>query len=215
MDAQRIGGAQRIEYDAPGLHEAELADDPMVQFETWLSAAVAADVEEANTMILSTITADGMPAGRAVLLKTFDEHGLTFFTNYASDKGTELARHPMAALTFMWQQLHRQVRVLGSVSKVSVAESETYFASRPRGSQLAARASSQSAPVESRQILQESYEREREAFDGQLVPRPDTWGGYRVYPHSVEFWQGQPNRLHDRVRYLRDGQSWTRERLCP
>lgn len=207
----------RREYQAAPLLESDAAADPIVQFQTWFGEVLRAEVPEPNAMTLATVGADGMPAARIVLLKDVDVRGFTFFTNYQSAKGRELAQHPQAALVFFWQELARQVRVEGTVSQVSDAESDAYFASRPRGSQLGAWASPQSAVLPAREQLEQRLAEVEKQFDGQAVPRPAHWGGYRVTPRMVEFWHGRPSRLHDRLRYTRDsGEApWKLERLGP
>jgi pyridoxamine 5'-phosphate oxidase len=204
----------RDEYTRAGLSEANADADPIVQFNRWFDDAVAADLRHPNAMTLATVD-DGRPSARVVLLKSVDEHGFVFFTNYESRKGRELAANPSAALLFFWSELERQVRVDGTAEKVSPDESDAYFATRPYGSQIGAWASAQSAPIPSREVL-EARARDLDArYEGGPVPRPDHWGGYRVAPVEIEFWQGRANRLHDRLRYrLADG-VWTRERLSP
>jgi pyridoxamine 5'-phosphate oxidase len=204
----------REEYTRAGLSEAAAAADPIAQFNRWFDDAVAADLRHPNAMTLATVD-DGRPSARVVLLKSVDEHGFVFFTNYESRKGRELAANPSAALLFFWSELERQVRVDGTAEKVSPDESDAYFATRPYGSQIGAWASAQSAPIPSREVL-EARARDLDArYEGGPVPRPDHWGGYRVAPVEIEFWQGRANRLHDRLRYrLADG-VWTRERLSP
>jgi pyridoxamine 5'-phosphate oxidase len=206
--------ALRSEYMRAGLREADLAAEPVAQISRWMSDALAAGVTEANAATLATATPDGAPNARIVLVKGLDARGLTFFTNYESAKGRELAANPRAALVLFWKELERQVRVVGDVAKVDVAESEAYFASRPRGSQLGARASHQSEVVASRELLDARLA----ALDAELpgeVPLPSFWGGYRLAPRSVELWQGRPNRMHDRLRYVADGGAWRVERLSP
>ncbi|ACZ39835.1 pyridoxamine 5'-phosphate oxidase [Sphaerobacter thermophilus] len=198
-----------------GLNEADLADDPFTQFNRWLSEALARDVPEPNAMTLATATGDGVPSARVVLLRGFDERGFVFFTNYESQKGRELAENPRAALVFHWPALGRQVRITGEVSRVSREESEAYFHTRPRGSQLSAWASEQSAVIPDRATLEERL-REIEQRFPEEVPLPPFWGGYRVSPTAIEFWQSRRSRLHDRLRYTRqpDG-TWRIERLSP
>jgi pyridoxamine 5'-phosphate oxidase len=198
-----------------GLNEADLADDPFTQFNRWLSEALARDVPEPNAMTLATATSDGVPSARVVLLRGFDERGFVFFTNFESQKGRELAENPRAALVFHWPALGRQVRITGEVSRVSREESEAYFHTRPRGSQLSAWASEQSAVIPDRATLEERL-REIEQRFPEEVPLPPFWGGYRVSPTAIEFWQGRRSRLHDRLRYTRqpDG-TWRIERLSP
>lgn len=198
-----------------GLNEADLADDPFTQFNRWLTEALARDVPEPNAMTLATATRDGVPSARIVLLRGFDERGFVFFTNYESQKGRELAENPRAALVFYWPTLGRQVRITGEVTRVSREESEAYFHTRPRGSQLSAWASEQSAVIPDRATLEERLREIEQRFPGE-VPLPPFWGGYRVSPTTIEFWQGRTNRLHDRLRYTRqpDG-TWRIERLSP
>jgi pyridoxamine 5'-phosphate oxidase len=206
----------RKEYRMAGLDRAGLDPDPVAQFGRWFSEAVAAGLPEPNAMTLATASADGRPSARIVLLKGFDASGFVFYTSYASRKGGELAANPWAALVFHWAPLERQVRVEGRVERTSREESEAYFRSRPLGSRLGAVASAQSRPIPSREVLEERVA-ELEARYGEEVPLPDWWGGYRVRPEALEFWQGRPDRLHDRFRYTRPGPgaAWTIERLSP
>jgi pyridoxamine 5'-phosphate oxidase len=208
----------RREYTAGGLNEAEAGDDPVALFARWFADARAVaeqdPVFEANVMTLATVGLDGGPAARIVLLKDFDESGFVFFTNYASDKARELAANPQATLVFHWMPLERQVRLRGRAERVSRAESEQYFATRPRGSQLGAWASPQSRPIDREDLEGRLADLERE-YAGREVPCPSHWGGYRVVPGSVEFWQGRPSRLHDRLRYERQADRWNRIRLAP
>ncbi|HEY4057306.1 MAG TPA: pyridoxamine 5'-phosphate oxidase [Kofleriaceae bacterium] len=205
----------REEYTGRALDPADCDADPIVQFRTWFAEAAAAKLPDVNAMTLATVDDRGRPSARIVLLKEVDERGFVFYTNYDSRKGQQLAAQPYAALVFFWEPMHRQIRVEGTVERVTPAESDAYFASRPRGSQLGAIASPQSQPLENRTILAERVA----ALDATLAdatpPRPEHWGGYRVIPDLVELWQGQPSRLHDRVVYRRSSTSWTRERLAP
>jgi pyridoxamine 5'-phosphate oxidase len=202
--------------DEPVLTEEMLAADPMNQFAAWMADAVAAPLPEPTAMVLATVSASGRPRGRTVLLKHHDSGGFTFYTNRTSRKGTDLAEVPRASLVFPWFPMHRQVIVEGSVSELSAGESEPYFHSRPRGSQLGAWASRQSTVIGSRAELDDRYaELERRWPDGTDVPMPDFWGGYLVVPDVVEFWQGRTNRLHDRFRYRRDAGRWVLERQAP
>ncbi len=166
-------------------------------------------------MHVSTITADGRPDGRIVLLKDITAGGFVFYTNYESRKGRDLTERPVAALTFFYPELERQIRIEGHVEKVSAAESDAYFASRPRGSQIGALVSNQSSVITDRNTLEQRQQELEAQFDGQSIPRPPHWGGFRVIPDQVEFWQGRPSRLHDRIRYRKDGQDWLIERLSP
>jgi pyridoxamine 5'-phosphate oxidase len=206
----------RREYTQRGLREEDLAPDPFIQFGVWFDEVAQADIREPNAMTLATATPDGRPSARMVLLKGADARGFNFFTNYESRKGNELTANPRAALVFFWVQLERQVRVEGHVERLSSEESDAYFASRPEGSQLGAWASQQSAVLPGRGPLEARYEELRAQYEGHEAPRPPFWGGYRVVPETVEFWQGRVNRLHDRLRYRRqsDG-SWVIERLSP
>lgn len=193
----------------------DLAADWWVQFDRWFADAIDADLPEPNAMILATADHDGRPSARTVLLKGFDERGLVFYTNYSSRKGTELAANPYASLVFPWFPMRRQVVVAGSVSRVSRAETEAYWATRPRESQLGAWASPQSRVVPDRAALDRLYEEAERRFP-ERVPAPEHWGGLRVEPHTVEFWQGRTGRLHDRLRYRRTDEGvWTIERLAP
>lgn len=204
----------RRDYRRQRLLESEAAEDPIEQFRLWFMDAVNAELPEPNAMTLATIGLDGMPAARLVLLKEVDDRGFVFFTNYRSRKGLELAAHPKAALVFWWAELERQVRIEGNVEQISAAESDAYFQSRPLGSRWGAWASQQSEILESYADL-EARLAEVEARYGENVPRPEHWGGYRVLPTLIEFWQGRPNRLHDRLCYRRQGDHWQRVRLYP
>jgi pyridoxamine 5'-phosphate oxidase len=202
--------------DEPGLSEAMLADDPLAQFARWMADVVAAALPEPTAMVLATVSASGSPRARMVLLKGYDSGGFTFYTNRTSRKGSDLAEVPRACLLFPWHAMHRQVIIEGPVSALSVAQSEPYFRSRPRGSQLGAWTSRQSSVIGSRAELDERYARlARRWPEGTDVPMPEFWGGYRVTPEVFEFWQGRVNRLHDRLRYRRDGDRWVIERLAP
>jgi pyridoxamine 5'-phosphate oxidase len=206
----------RHEYDAHGLRRADLHSDPLEQFRAWFSAAIAADIRDVNAMSLATSTPQGKPSVRIVLLKGLDDRGFSFFTNYDSDKGRDLSANPYAALVFYWVKLERQVRISGPVERTSREDSAAYFHSRPAGARLGAWVSKQSEVIDSRQILDARLEAMKERFEDGEISLPPHWGGYRVIPEQIEFWQGRPNRLHDRFRYSRRGEGpWRIDRLAP
>lgn len=211
QDLWRLGA----QYEGALLDPADCDPDPIVEFRRWFQAAVSAKLSTVNAMTLATVDERGRPAARIVLLKEVDDRGFVFFTNYDSRKGKDLAAHPFAALNLFWEPLHRQVRIEGAIEKVSPAESDAYFASRPRGSQIGAIASPQSRPLASREALDQLVAEAERAVGAASPVRPANWGGYRLVPDMVELWQGQPSRLHDRVRYLRIGAGWQRDRLAP
>ncbi len=192
-------------------------DDPIPQFERWLEEALRAEVPEPNAMTLSTATANGIPSARIVLLKGLDKGGFLFYTNYQSQKGRELSENPHAALTFLWHELQRQVRVEGRVERLSPEASTEYFQSRPKSSQIGAWVSPQSQPIESREVLEKREQELWEKYeDAEQLPRPEHWGGFRVVPQRIEFWQGRPSRLHDRIFFERDTSGeWRKSRLAP
>ena len=207
--------ALRRDYALSSLTEDDVDANPIRQFERWFSDATAAEVPEPNAMTLATATRDGVPSARIVLLKGVDEHGFVFYTDYRSRKGVELTENPLAALTFLWKEIERQVRITGAVARVSSAESEAYFQTRPAGSRLGAWASTQSSVIASRAQLEERLQEVSERYPDGNVPLPSHWGGFRVEPDEIEFWQGRPNRLHDRLRYTRAQSGWTIVRLSP
>ena len=210
MDLSKL----RQEYMRASLDEHDVARDPYVQFDRWFQEAVAAKMPMLNSMTLATVSASGQPSARIVLLKGVDARGFVFFTNYTSRKGAELAANPAAALLFHWTELEREVRIDGRVEKVTARESDEYFASRPLGSRHAAIASPQSEVVANRAALETRFAA-AEKSHGESPTRPPHWGGYRVLPHAIEFWQGRPNRLHDRVLYTHVDGSWKITRLAP
>jgi pyridoxamine 5'-phosphate oxidase len=207
----RLGG----QYIGEPLDPDACDPDPFVEVHRWLQLAVAGGISTPNAMTLATVDAKGRPAARIVLLKEIDERGFVFFTNYESRKGQHLAEHPAAALVLFWEPLHRQIRIEGSVERVSAETSDAYFASRPRDSQLGAIASPQSMPIADRETLEAFVASASALFADRTPARPPYWGGYRVVPEMIELWQGQPSRLHDRVRYCKTADGWTRDRLAP
>jgi pyridoxamine 5'-phosphate oxidase len=205
----------RTEYRRHALTEADVSDDPIRQFTTWFDEAVGAQVLEPNAMCLATATPDAYPSARMVLLKGVDQRGFVFYTDYRSRKAIELADNPCASLCFFWAELERQVRINGAVQRVSRAESDDYFQSRPLPSRIGAWTSAQSSPLASREMLEaQLIENERRFADGQ-VPLPDHWGGFRIVPEEIEFWQGRPSRLHDRIQFRKEAGRWVKRRLSP
>ncbi|MFZ9660239.1 MAG: pyridoxamine 5'-phosphate oxidase [Chitinophagaceae bacterium] len=205
----------RTEYKLATLSEDEVAINPIEQFARWWEEAINSEIPEVNAMTLSTASKLGRPSSRIVLLKGYDEQGFVFFTNYESRKGQDIAENPNVSLLFFWKELERQIRIDGTVTKVTVEESDEYFASRPKGSKIGAWASPQSQVIATRHLLEKrsaGYEME---FKGDDIPRPEHWGGYRVKPFRIEFWQGRENRLHDRIQYEWQSKGWIRSRLAP
>jgi len=217
----------RKDYKLASLEEADVASNPIDQFTRWWNEAVASQIDEVNAMTLATVNAAGVPAARIVLLKGYNPNGFIFFTNYESDKGKNLAQNPNAAIVFFWKELERQIRIEGTVQKVSAEESDRYFNSRPASSRIGAWASPQSAVIENRLVIEQNVERYSSIFANDSIERPDHWGGYIVKPRSIEFWQGRSSRLHDRIRYTieasaynaatdtRSDANWKIERLAP
>lgn len=204
------------QYGLLELNESDLDPNPFKQFEKWFEDALKADLIHPNAMTVATATKDGKPSARMMLLKGFDEDGFVFYTNSESKKGEDLAENPQAALVFWWDKLERQVRIEGHTEKVSDEEADSYFKSRPKGSQLGAWASEQSHVISSREVLEQRFQELEIKYQNREIPRPHYWTGYKLRVSSIEFWQGRPNRLHDRLRYrLRDNVSWIIERLSP
>lgn len=212
---ESIAGIRKT-YSRKKLLEKKAAADPITQFGKWWKQALKADIEEVNAMTLATASADGMPSARIVLLKDYDQKGFSFFTNYASFKGQQLLENPRACLVFFWKELERQVRITGLVEKLEPEANTEYFNSRPWESQVGALVSPQSQVIDNREWLDEEYAQKTKALKGQTITRPEHWGGYRVKPVMIEFWQGRPGRLHDRLQYsLLESGEWKLERLAP
>ena len=215
MDSSLDIAALREDYVSRGLRRADLEADPIKQFTSWFSEAAAMEIRDVNAMSLATATLAGTPDVRIVLLKGASEEGFVFYTNYASEKGRQIGNNPSVALCLFWVQLERQIRINGRAHKLSTEESETYFHSRPLGSQLGAWASQQSEVIANREALEAELAKVTQKFAGQTVPLPPSWGGYCVIPETIEFWQGRGDRLHDRFRYTRADGGWRIERLSP
>jgi len=215
VDNQTIASL-REDYQSESLEISDVDASPFQQFGKWFHEALNAELPEPNAMTVATATPDGRPSARIVLLKGYDEAGFVFFTNYNSHKAQELAKNPQAALVFNWLELHRQIRIEGKVEKVSAEESTEYFQSRPKGSQIGAWASPQSSVISDRSILEKNVEQLQEKYeDAEVLPRPEHWGGFRVRPEVIEFWQGRSSRLHDRIQYTLQNGAWKIERLAP
>lgn len=205
----------RKEYNLKNLNETEVNPNPIFQFDKWFNDAVNAQCFEPNAMTLATSTFEGKPSARIVLLKDFNDRGFTFFANYESKKGKQILQNPYGALVFWWPELERQVRIEGKIIKVSPAESDRYFRTRPEGSKIGAWASPQSQPIPNRKYLESLQSDFKEEFSGKTITRPPNWGGYILQPSLLEFWQGRQNRLHDRIQYTQVNDSWVIERLAP
>ena len=208
-------GDYRREYTKGGLNRKDLSDSPFEQFEKWFTQAIEANIPDASAMTLATVSATGKPTQRTVLLKLFDEKGFIFFTNYSSLKSKQIGENPNVSLLFPWTELERQIEINGKATKISTTESLKYFLSRPRGSQLGAWALAQSSPINSRQILEGQLQKIKHKFTQSEIPLPDFWGGYRVIPETIEFWQGGVDRLHDRFEYNQGENEWNISRLQP
>ena len=208
-------GALRREYTQAGLSRSTLASNPLQQFNLWFEQAVSAQVLEPNAMQLATVAANGKPSIRTVLLKSYDEQGFVFFTNYHSQKSQQISENPQVALLLFWKELERQVEITGRAEKISTLESLRYFTTRPRGSQLGAWVSAQSSIITSRKLLEMKLDEMKRKFSAGEIPLPDFWGGYRIVPETIEFWQGRPSRLHDRFEYRRIASDWELVRLAP
>lgn len=214
-DINKYVNGLRHEFAQTSLSETDVDSNPIVQFEKWFKQAVDSKVNEPNAMTVCTVNKDGLPSARIVLLRNFNETGFVFYTNYNSRKGREIAKNKACCFLFFWPELERQVRIEGILKKQTKEESDAYFNSRPRGSKLGAWTSEQSAVVDSREALDKAYLEMDEKFEGEEVPRPEHWGGYVLEPNTIEFWQGRPSRLHDRLLFTKLADEWTTERLAP
>lgn len=214
MELNSIASIRKV-YQRASLLECEVNENPLKQFEIWWQQAIDSNIDEPNAMTLATSTLSGKPSARTVLLKGIKENGFIFFTNYASRKGKELEENPFASLLFFWRELERQVRIEGRIEKISESESDEYFFQRPLESRIGAWSSPQSQVIENREVLQKNFEKFLSVFVDQNIPRPDFWGGYIVIPERIEFWQGRPGRLHDRLVYTYENNLWKIERLAP
>jgi len=211
----QVAGRLRREYESEGLLEADMDPNPFAQFTQWFAGVLEAGIDEPNAFVIATADSRSRPSARAVLMKEFGEQGLVFYTGLRSRKSLDIEGNPRGAATFVWTPLHRQVRFEGQMVAVPDASADQYFATRPRGAQVAAHASEQSRVVVSRESLERRFAELATEFDGEPIPRPETWGGWRLVPETVEFWQGRPNRFHDRILYRRDGEGWSMQRLAP
>jgi pyridoxamine 5'-phosphate oxidase len=215
IENNSIAAIRKI-YQLQSLLEKEVDANPLKQFETWWQQAIESKIEEPNAMTLATCTASGKPSARIVLLKGVTENGFIFFTNYTSRKGKEIEENPFVSLLFFWKEMERQVRIEGSIQKITAAASDDYFCTRPRASRIGAWCSPQSTVIENREFLQNNVEKYNTQFGSENIPRPDFWGGYIIQPNRIEFWQGRPGRLHDRLQYsLTENKLWNIERLAP
>jgi pyridoxamine 5'-phosphate oxidase len=206
----------RKDYKLRSLNESDVTAEPVAQFTNWWDEAISSEIDEVNAMTLATVTADGRPSARIVLLKGFDEKGFVFFTNYQSRKGKELGDNPHAVLVFFWKELERQVRIEGSIEMISEKDSDEYYQSRPIGSRIGAWASPQSEVIANREVIENNFSALEKKFDTGAIPRPGHWGGYILRPSMIEFWQGRSSRLHDRIQYnLQADNNWTIQRLAP
>ncbi len=205
----------RHDFSKQTLDEKDVNSNPILQFEKWFKEAVDSKVNEPNAMTVCTSTTEGKPSARILLLRNFNENGFVFYTNYTSRKGLEIEKNPHAALLFFWPELERQVRIEGVLEKQSKEDSDLYFNTRPKGSKLGAWSSPQSKIIDNRKVLDDNYKVFSEKFSDETVPRPDFWGGYILKPESIEFWQGRPSRMHDRILYLKENNNWKINRLAP